>query len=536
MSEINWTYVGVYIGLLTLLSPFLGSYMQRAFSGHGFLAGFESHLYRLAGVDNNKQHTWWLYTLNMLAFNTLGLLVLYVILRVQGGLPLNPQGFAGLEPTLAFNTAVSFATNTNWQAYSGEAALSYFSQGIALLLAIIRGITGRQTSHLGNYWVDMVRSTLYVLLPLSLILGVVLIAQGVPQNFDAYTSAKTLEGAEQLLPQCPAASQIAIKQLGTNGGGFFGVNSAHPLENPTPLSNFLQLFNILLIPAALCFTYGRMAGDKRQGWTLYAVMLTLWLAGTLVSLYAESGNFEGKETRFGVTESVLWATATTVASNGSVNAMHDSLMPLSGLVTMFNIQLGEVIFGGVGSGLYGMLSFAILTVFLAGLMVGRTPEFLGKKIEAREIKLVVLTMLIMPVGVLMGGAIALLTGDAHSSLQEAGSPHGLSELLYAYTSATGNNGSAFGGFTANTPFHNIALGLCMLMGRYLYVIPLMALAGSLAMKITTPPSAGTFPTHGLLFGLLLAGVIIIVGGLTFFPVLALGPLAEHFGALAGIHY
>ena len=549
MSGINWMYVGAFVALLTLLSPLLGTYMKNVFSGRGFLAGLESRLYSLSGVKENAQHNWWQYTLNMLVFNALGLLVLYGILRLQGGLPLNPQHLTGLEPTLSFNTAASFATNTNWQAYSGEASLSYFSQmvglgvqnfvsaatGIALLLAIIRGITGRQTQNLGNYWVDMVRSTLYVLLPLSLILGVVLVGQGVPQNFDSYTTAKTFEGAEQIIPQGSAASQIAIKQLGTNGGGFFGVNSAHPFENPTPLSNFLQLFSILLIPAALCFTYGRMAGDKRQGWTLYTVMLGLWLAGTVVSLYAEGSNIEGKETRFGVTESMVWATATTVASNGSVNAMHDSLMPLSGLVTMFNIQLGEVIFGGVGSGLYGMLSFAILTVFLAGLMVGRTPEFLGKKIEAREVKLVVLTMLIMPVGVLLGGAIALLTGDALSSLQEAG-PHGLSELLYAYTSATGNNGSAFGGFTANTPYHNIALGLCMLMGRFLYVIPLMALAGSLAAKKAVPASAGTFPTYGWLFGLLLAGVIIIVGGLTFFPVLTLAPLAEHFGTLAGIQY
>jgi K+-transporting ATPase ATPase A chain len=485
----------------------------------------------------------------MLAFNALGLFVLYGILRFQGGLPLNPQGFSGLEPTLALNTAISFVTNTNWQAYSGEAALSYFSQmvglgiqnfvsaatGIALLIAMIRGITRRQIRTLGNYWVDMVRGTLYILLPLSVILSVVLVAQGVPQNFDAYTTAKTLEGSEQIIPQGPAASQIAIKQLGTNGGGFFGVNSAHPLENPTPISNFLQLFSILLIPAALCFTYGGMVGDRRQGWTLYIVMLALWLAGTLVSLCAEGGNMEGKETRFGVTESVVWATATTVASNGSVNAMHDSLMPLSGLVTMFNMQLGEVIFGGVGSGLYGMLSFAVLTVFLAGLMVGRTPEFLGKKIEAREIKLVVLTMLIMPVGVLMGGGIVLLSGHAQSSLQEA-APHGLSELLYAYTSATANNGSAFGGFTGNTSFHNIALGLCMFMGRYLYVIPLMALAGSLAAKKVTPPTSGTFPTHGVLFGVLLTGVIIIVGGLTFFPVLVLGPLAEHFGSIGHVSY
>ncbi|MFN5589891.1 MAG: potassium-transporting ATPase subunit KdpA [Holosporales bacterium] len=546
MTGINWIYLGASVILLTLLAPLLGAYIKTVLSGKGLLAPIETVFFKLAGINPDAGQNWWQYTLNMLMFNGLGLLFLYIILRLQGNLPFNPQGFAGVEPTLAFNAAVSFVTNTNWQAFSGEQTLSQFSQavglgvqnflsaatGISLLLAVIRGISARQVKKLGNYWVDMVRSTVYVLLPLSLIFSLVLIAQGVLQNTNVYTVAQTFEKEEQIIPQGPVASQVAIRQLGTNGGGFFGVNAAHPFENPTPISNFLQFFSILLIPAALCFTYGRMVGDKRQGATLYSVMLGLWLMGTVIALYAEGNNVEGKDTRFGVTESVVWATATTAASNGSTNAMHGSLTPISGLVTIFNMQLGEVVFGGVGSGLYGMLSFVILTVFLAGLMVGRTPEFLGKKIEAREIKLVVLTMLILPIGVLIGGAIALLTGDAQSSMLSKG-PHGLSELLYAYTSATANNGSAFGGFMGNTPFHNIALGVCMLLGRYGYVVPLMALAGSLAEKKTIPATAGTFPTHGVLFGVLLTGIIGIVGGLTFFPVLTLGPLAEHFGMIVG---
>lgn len=546
MAGINWIYIGIVVTLLTLLAPLLGVYIKNVFSGQGFLAPVERLLFKMAGIKANAGQHWWQYTLNMLLFNMLGFFVLYGILRFQGILPFNPQNFAGMDPILAFNCAVSFITNTNWQAYNGEATLSYFSQavglgvqnflsaatGVSLLFAIIRGVTARQVKNLGNYWVDMMRSTLYIFLPLAVVSSLAFIAQGVPQNTNSYIIAQTIEKQEQIIPQGLVASQLAIKQLGTNGGGFFGSNSSHPFENPTPISNILQFFFILLIPAALCFAYGHMVADKRQGWTLYSVMLGLWLTGTIIALCAEGNNLEGKETRFGITESVVWATATTAASNGSVNAMHDSLTPIAGLVTMVNMQSGGVIFGGAGSGLYGMLSFVILTVFLAGLMVGRTPEFLGKKIEAREVKLVVFTMLIMPFGVLIGGALALLTGGAQSSMLASG-PHGLSELLYAYTSATANNGSAFGGFMANTPFHNIALGVCMLLGRFGYVVPLMALAGSLAEKKIIPATTGTFPTHGVLFGVLLTGIIIIIGGLTFFPVLTLGPLAEHFSMLAG---
>jgi len=466
-----------------------------------------------------------------------------------------------VPPDLAFNTAVSFVTNTNWQAYGGETTLSYFSQmagltvqnfvsaatGIAVAIAVIRGFAGRSVRAIGNFYADLVRSVLYVLLPLSIIGALVLVWQGTPQNLELYVTATTLEGDMQVLPQGPAASQIAIKQLGTNGGGFFNANSSHPYENPTPLSNLLEMVYILLIPATFCYTFGKIVRDDRQGWAIFAAMAVLYLGG-LAAVYAAEragnpllleapidaspGSMEGKEVRFGVVNSALWATSTTAASNGSVNAMHDSFTPLGGLVLMLNMQLGEVVWGGVGAGFYGMLLFVVLTVFMAGLMVGRTPEYLGKKIEAKEVKLAVLALLSMPVGILLFGGLATVLPSAVASVQDRG-PHGLSEILYAYSSATGNNGSAFAGFGANTPFHNTMQGLAMLLGRYAFIVPMLAVAGSLGAKKTTPASSGTFPTDGPLFVTLLVAVILIVGGLTFFPALALGPIAEHFAMHAG---
>lgn len=450
---------------------------------------------------------------------------------------------------LAFNTAISFMTNTNWQAYSGEAALSYFSQmfgltfqnfvsaatGIGAFLALVRGLNRHSTTGLGNFWADLVRGTLYVLLPLCLILAVVLVSQGVVQNFDSYKTATTLEGTEQVLPMGPAASQVAIKQLGTNGGGFFGVNSTHPFENPTPLSNFLQLFAILIIPSALTYTFGLLVGDRRQGWAIFAAMFVLFIAGFGLSWWAEaqhnpvSGltlNMEGKEQRFGVMNSVLWSTATTDASNGSVNAMHDSLSPIAGGVAMFNMMLGEIIFGGAGAGLYGMLMYVIVTVFIAGLMVGRTPEYLGKKIETHEIRLAIIVLIVPSAVILLGTAAACLYPTALASLANNG-PHGFSEILYAFTSAAGNNGSAFAGLTVDTPFYNYALGVAMLVGRFICLIPAIAIGGALAAKKTAPFSSGTFPTNGTTFVILLLGVILIVGALTHLPALALGPISEH---------
>jgi K+-transporting ATPase ATPase A chain len=473
-------------------------------------------------------------------------------------LPFNPQGLAAVPPDLAFNSTVSFVTNTNWQSYGGESTMSYFSQmaglttqnfvsaatGMAVAVAVIRGFALKTGGSIGNFWVDMTRATLYVLLPLAIVVALFLVAQGVPQTLASYVDATTVEGAKQSIAVGPAASQIAIKQLGTNGGGFFNANSAHPFENPTPLSNLIEVLSILLIPAAFCFTYGKMVGDKRQGRAIFAAMFVLFLIGLAATYAAEmrpnpllaglidGANMEGKEVRFGLANSVLWSIATTVASNGSVNAMHDSFQPLAGLVQMLNMQLGEIIFGGVGSGLYGMLLYVVLTVFLAGLMVGRTPEYLGKKIEGREVKLAVLAFLSVPLGVLVLGALSVVLPVGAASVQDAG-PHGLSEILYAYSSATGNNGSAFGGFTGNTPYQNRMLGLCMLIGRFAFIVPLLAIAGSLAMKTPAPPSAGTFPTHGPLFVTLLMVTILILGALTFLPVLALGPIAEHVSLLAG---
>lgn len=550
MSATDLLQIALFLALLIVLTPLLGTYMAKIFAGRlAWLGPVEQGIYRLIGADPRQEMNGKEYATALCIFNFAGFVLLFAILLGEGALPLNPQGMPGLKLPLAFNTAVSFVTNTNWQAYSGEAALSYFSQmvgltlqnfvsaatGLGVLLALVRGFIRRDGSGLGNFWADLVRATLYILLPLSLLLAVVLVSQGVVQNFSPYQTAITVEGAEQVLPMGPAASQIAIKQLGTNGGGFFGVNSAHPFENPSPFSNFLQLLAILLIPAASTYTFGLMVGDRRQGWCLFAAMLALFLAGFALSWWAESQpnpitslpvNMEGKEQRFGVMNSVLWSTATTAASNGSVNAMHDSLSPLAGMVAMVNIMLGEIIFGGAGAGLYGMLMFVLLTVFIAGLMVGRTPEYLGKKIEAREIRLAI-TALLVPGGlILIGTAIACCFPGPLASLANAG-PHGFSEILYAFSSAAGNNGSAFAGLTADTPFYNYALGLAMIVGRFVVILPALAIAGEAAGKKIAPFSPGTFPTNGPLFVVLLLGIILIVGALTYLPALALGPLVEH---------
>jgi len=545
-----WVLAGymhrVYLGERVFLSPVLMP-IERAF-------------YTAAGTNPDRAQGWKGYALSVLAFNFAGFVLLYAILRLQGVTPWNLEGIAPMSPDLAFNTAISFVTNTNWQAYGGESQLSYFSQmvgltvqnfvsaatGIAVAVAVIRGFVARGTGEVGNFWVDLTRTVLYVLLPLSILGGLILVWQGVPQTLAAYPTALTLEGAEQVIGQGPAASQIAIKQLGTNGGGFFSVNSAHPLENPTILSNMVQALYILLIPVAFCFLFGRMVGDRRQGFAIFATMGILFLAGLAVIYGQEAagnpaivaaaevtgGNMEGKETRFGVALSALWAQATTAASNGSVNSMHDSFMPLSGLVMLINMQVGEVIFGGVGAGFYGMLLYVVLAVFLAGLMVGRTPEYLGKKIEGREVTLSVIAFLSMPVGILVFGALAASVPSALTAVQDAG-PHGLSEILYAYSSATGNNGSAFAGYGAGHPFHTTLQGLAMLLGRFAFIVPMLAVAGALALKTPAPATAGTFPTHTPLFVVLLMITVLILGALTFFPVLVLGPIAEQVSLIAG---
>ncbi|ABA80444.1 potassium-transporting ATPase subunit KdpA [Rhodobacter sphaeroides] len=548
MSEI-WGLL-LFLAALAGGGWLLGAGMARLYAGDGLPAGR-----RLLGRSARPQG-WTDYAMAVLAFNAAGFLALYALLRLQGLLPLNPDGVAGMAPDLAFNTALSFVTNTNWQAYSGEAQLSYLAQmlgltvqnfvsagtGMAVGVAVIRGFTAPKGESLGNFWTDLSRSVLWVLLPLSAGLALILILQGVPQTLLGAVRATTLEGAEQIIARGPAASQIAIKQLGTNGGGFFGVNSAHPFENPTILSDLVQCYAILVIPVAFCFLFGRMAGDGRQGRAIFAAMSVLFLAGLAVILWQESagnplmalsgGNMEGKEVRFGPILSGLWAAATTAASNGSVNAMHDSFLPLSGLVMLVNMQVGEVIFGGVGSGLYGMLLYVVLAVFLAGLMVGRTPEYLGRRVEAREVVLAVLAFLSMPVGILAGGALSASIPAMAASVQEAG-PHGLSEILYAYSSATGNNGSAFAGWNAATPWQTTALGLLMLFGRFAMIVPMLAIAGSLVRKTPAPATAGTFPTHGPLFVTLLVLTVAVFGALTFFPVLALGPLAEQAALAAG---
>lgn len=560
MQSRDFLQLALYLGALVALTPLLGKFMARVFQGERTLLSpvlgpIERLIYKLGGVDASKEMSWLGYTGALLAFNLLGCLATLVQLMTQAWLPLNPANLPNLPFPLALNTAVSFMTNTNWQAYSGESTMSYLSQmtglavhnftsaatGIAVVIALIRGLTRKQASSIGNFWADLTRSTLYVLLPLSLVFALVLVSQGVVQNFAPYTTATTLEGATQTIPQGPAASQIAIKQLGTNGGGFFGVNSAHPFENPTPLTNFLECLAILLLPSALVCTLGVMVGDRRQGWSIWAAMCVLFLAGLALAWFAEvqpnpatslASAMEGKEQRFGVFNSVLWATATTSASNGSVNAMHDSLAPLAGLVTMLNMMLGEVIFGGAGAGLYGMLMFVLLTVFIAGLMVGRTPEYLGKKIEAAEIKWAVVAVLAPCVFILVGTAIAVSGEWGLATLNNEG-PHGLSEVLYAFTSAAANNGSAFAGLGVNTNFYNYLLATAMFLGRFAIIVPVLAIAGSMVQKKISPPSAGTFPTTGATFTLLLIAVILIVGALTFFPVLSLGPIIEHFLMLQG---
>ncbi|MBG0859027.1 MAG: potassium-transporting ATPase subunit KdpA [Bacteroidales bacterium] len=554
MTVQDFIQIILFLGILTILTPVLGNYMYKIFTGRRHfmvtvLGWPEKLIYRLTGIDPYEETNWRVYTFNLIMFNLVGLLLLFAIQLLQSKLPLNPAGLPNVPWHSAFNTAVSFMTNTNWQGYAGETTLSYLVQmtgltvqnyvsaatGIAVLLALIRGISRRSTDMLGNFWTDLIRSILYILLPLSILLACILAGQGVVQNFKEYETIHTLEGAGQVLPMGPAASQIAIKQLGTNGGGFFNANSSHPYENPTPLTNFLELLAILLIPAALTYTFGKMVGSTRQGWTIFIVMLILFISGLAISLFSEYsahtifGNIplmEGKETRVGITSSVLWSISTTSASNGSVNAMLDSFSPISGMLAMINIMLGEVIFGGVGAGLYGMVIFIILTVFIAGLMVGRTPEYLGKKIESFEVKMAIVAILVPNMVIQIFSAFASISVPGISSLNNAG-PHGLSEILYAYSSAAGNNGSAFAGLNANTLFYNLTLGLGMLAGRFGVIIPVLAIAGTMAKKKITPESSGTFRTDNWLFVCLLIAVIIIIGGLAHFPALSLGPIVEH---------
>jgi potassium-transporting ATPase potassium-binding subunit len=551
--------VVLYVGALIVLSPIIGTYIASVYSGKNrFLQSTfgwaEMGIYRICKIDPSEEMTWKQYVGALMIFNAFGFIAVFILQLIQNSLPLNPQGLPNVSWHSSINTAVSFMTNTNWQGYAGETTLSYLTQmlglsvqnflsaatGMAVFLALTRGIIRKSTKLIGNFWSDTVKTTLYILLPLSIILAIVLVSQGVVQTFSHYKEITTIEGVKQVIPLGPAASQIAIKQLGTNGGGFFNANSAHPFENPTPFSNFLQMLSILLIPVSLTNTYGKMVNNKRHGLIVFGVMLIMWLTGLGLSLYTEYGgnpingsiSMEGKETRFGLANSVIWSTATSVASNGSVNAMHDSLTPIAGGVAMFNIMLGEIIFGGVGAGMYGMLLFILLTVFLAGLMVGRTPEYLGKKIEAREMQMTLIAILAQCAAILIGAGVALILPVGLSSLANKG-PHGLSEILYAYTSAVGNNGSAFAGLNANTVFYNLTLGIAMIIGRFAVIIPVLAIAGNLAQKKITPISAGTFDTNNATFAVLLVSVILIVGALTFFPALSLGPIIEHFLMNAG---
>ena len=563
MTAQDYIQVILFFSILIGLTPILGNFMYKVFTGskHFMLPVFgwlEKLAYKSSGINPDEETNWKSYTYSLLIFNLVGFIFVFLIQLFQAQLPLNPANLPNVSWHSAFNTSVSFMTNTNWQGYAGETTLSYMVQmigltvqnfvsaatGIAVLLALVRGLARKTTDQLGNFWTDLTRSTLYVLLPLSILFAVVLVGQGVVQNFKTYDTVQTLQGASQVIPMGPAASQIAIKQLGTNGGGFFNANSAHPFENPTPFSNFLEMLALLLIPAALTYTYGKMVGSVRQGWTIFTAMLILLLVGLGISLYAEYstnpifGNLplmEGKETRLGITNSVLWSTSTTAVSNGSVNAMHDSLSPLAGMVAMINLMLGEIIFGGVGSGLYGMVIFIIITVFIAGLMVGRTPEYLGKKIQKFEVQMAIIAVLAPNIVILLFAAWASVSSPGLSSLNNAG-PHGLSEILYAYSSAAGNNGSAFAGLNANTIFYNLTLGFGMLIGRFGIIIPVLAIAGSMAGKKITPSSAGTFHTDNWLFIGLLIAVILIVGGLTHFPALSLGPIAEHLQMNNGITF
>jgi K+-transporting ATPase ATPase A chain len=572
MTFNGWVQIAIFAIIVILLTKPLGGWMTRVFAGertflHPILGPVERVFYRIAGVDPAVEQHWTTYGIAMLTFSLFGFLVLYALQRLQGVLPFNPQALSEISPDSALNTSISFVTNTNWQSYTPESTMSYLTQmagltvhnfvsaatGIALAIALIRGFVRRSAKTIGNFWADLTRCVLYILLPISIVVCLVFVWQGMPQNLSAYVDATTLEGAKQTIAQGPVASQEVIKMMGTNGGGFFNANSAHPYENPTPLTNFIQLVLIFSLGAALTNVLGRMAGDERQGWAIFAAMGVLFLAGVTTVYWAESagnpafaaahvdmaasasqagGNMEGKEVRFGIANSALFATVTTDASCGAVNGMHDSFTPLGGMVPLINIQLGEIIFGGVGSGLYGMLLFAIIALFVAGLMVGRTPQYLGKKLEAREVKMTVLAILILPLSILGFTALATVLPAGLAGLANSG-PHGFSEILYAYTSATGNNGSAFAGLSANTPFYNTTLSFAMMIGRFLMIVPMLAVAGSLAAKRLAPPSSGTFPTHGGLFVSLLVGVIIIIGGLTYFPAIALGPVVEQIAMNAG---
>ena len=573
MTLNGWLQILVFLLAVFLATPVLGSFMARVFSGQRtwldpVARPVERLIYRATGVDQTHGMRWTEYAACVLLFSGVSMLVLYAMQRLQGRLPWNPQGFGAVAADLAFNTAASFTTNTNWQSYSGESTMSYFTQmaglayhnfvsaaaGIAVAIAFIRGIAQREQASIGNFWVDMVRATLFVLLPVAMVGALVLVSQGVVQNLKPYDTVRTVEGATQVIAQGPAASQEVIKQFGTNGGGFFNANSAHPFENPTPLTNFLSMFAIFAISSGLTYTLGTMTGSRRHGWAVWAAMALLFLAGVSVAYWAEArgnplltvagadqtvsdrapgGNMEGKEVRFGIANTALFATVTTDASCGAINGWHDSFTPLGGLVPLANIQLSEVVFGGVGAGMYGMLVYVILSVFIAGLMVGRTPEYLGKKIEAYDVKMAMLYVLIFPLVILVFAAVSVLApGFGTSQLNNQG-PHGLTEMLYAFTSATGNNGSAFAGISANTYWYNTGIGVAVLFGRFMMIIPMLAVAGNLARKKAVPPSLGTFPVTSPLFTALLVSVIVIVGALTFFPALSLGPVVEHLLLRAG---
>jgi len=564
MTLIGWVQIILYCAIIVALTPLAGGYMTRVFNGdRTFLAPVlrpvERLLYRAGGIDETSEQGWLAYTVAMLLFHVGGFVILYALLRFQAALPFNPAEQTAVPPDLSFNTAVSFLTNTNWQNYGGESTLSYLVQmlglthqnflsaatGIVLAVALIRGFARASAKTVGNFWVDITRCTLYILLPACVVFTLFLVWQGIPQTLGPYVDATTLEGAKQSIAVGPVASQVAIKMLGTNGGGFFNANAAHPFENPTALSNFVQMLSIFVLGAALTNVFGRMVGNQRQGWAILAAMGVLFLAGVAVCYWAEAngtnilsslglsgGNMEGKEVRFGIVASALFAVITTAASCGAVNAMHDSFTALGGMIPLINMELGEIVVGGVGAGLYGMLLFVIVTVFVAGLMVGRTPEYVGKKIEAREVKMAMLAILILPLMMLGWTAIGVVYPPAVASMANAG-PHGFSEVLYAYTSMTANNGSAFAGLTGNTLFYNLSGAVAMFIGRFWMIVPAMAIAGALAAKKSVPPSLGTFPTTGGLFVGLLVGVILIVGGLTFFPALALGPIVEHLAMLAG---
>ncbi|HTY14024.1 MAG TPA: potassium-transporting ATPase subunit KdpA [Candidatus Omnitrophota bacterium] len=555
MRIVDYAQIIFFLGLLAALTPPVGLFLARVFQGErtvmsSLFSWLERLIYNICGIDTAERMDWKAYCRALVYFNLTGFAFLFLLQMIQKSLPLNPAGLPNVGWDCAFNTAASFMTNTNWQSYAGETTMSDLTQmlgltvqnflsaatGITVLLALVRGLVSKASSSLGNFWVDLVRSIIYVLIPFSIVLALLLNSQGVVQTLSPYKEITTLQGDKQLLPLGPAASQVAIKQLGTNGGGFFNANSAHPFENPTPLSNFFQMLAILLLPAALVYAYGVMIGNKKHAWMLFSVMFAVLAIGIVVSLYCEyrlpGAVHEGQETRFGIVNSVLWSVSTTCASNGSVNAMISSLSPIAGGVALFNIMLGEVVFGGVGSGLYGMLHMILLTVFLAGLMVGRTPEYLGKKIERKEVQMVILSILLPSAAILIGAGIACVLPVALSSLSSGG-PHGLSEILYAFSSASQNNGSAFAGLNANTVFYNVILGICMIIGRFGVIVPALVIAGSLAEKRIAPATSGTFTTDNFLFAALLVGVMVIVGVLTFFPALSLGPLVEHVLMLKG---